>query len=80
MDNYLGQIELFPYSFAPMGWVLCNGAIINIMQNSALYSLIGNQFGGNGSTTFGLPNMTNMSPTAGMEYYIAVSGIYPSRD
>jgi microcystin-dependent protein len=80
MDNYLGQIELFPYTFAPMGWVLCNGAIINIMQNTALYSLIGIQFGGDGRTTFGLPNMTNMSPTPGMEYYIAVTGIYPNRD
>ena len=48
MDYFLGQIELFPYGFVPMGWLLCNGQILQIQQYSALFSLIGNKFGGNG--------------------------------
>ena len=79
MDYYLGEIELFPFGFAPMGWMLCNGTIMQIMQNQALYSLIGIKFGGNGTSTFALPNMTNDTPAFGMNYYICVSGIYPSR-
>lgn len=80
MDYLLGQILLFPYDFAPMGFMLCNGAVLPIIQNQALYSLLGGQFGGNGSTTFAIPNLANTSPVAGMEYYICVSGIYPPRD
>jgi microcystin-dependent protein len=79
MDYLLGQIILFPYNFVPMRFMLCNGAIINISQNTALYSLIGTKFGGNGTTTFMLPNLANTSAVAGMEYYIATEGIYPSR-
>jgi microcystin-dependent protein len=79
MDYLMGQIILFPFGFVPMGFMLCNGATINIVQNSALYSLIGTKFGGNGTTTFMLPNLTNTSAVAGMEYYIATSGIYPTR-
>ncbi len=80
MDYFLGQIELFPYSFAPMGWLLCNGAILQIQQNTALYSLIGTKFGGNGTTTFALPNLQGAEPTPGTGFYICVSGIYPTRD
>jgi len=80
MDYYLGQIELFPFGFAPYGWLLCNGATLQIMQNQALYSLIGIKFGGNGTTTFLLPAMQNDSPLTGMAYYICNSGIYPTRD
>jgi microcystin-dependent protein len=79
MDYYLGEIELFPYTFVPMGWLLCNGAVLQVMQNQALFSLISNKFGGNGTTTFALPNLLTDSPLAGMSYYICVSGIYPSR-
>jgi microcystin-dependent protein len=79
MDPILGQIKLLPYAFVPMGWMLCNGAILNIQQNTALFSLIGNRFGGNGTTTFALPNLITTSPVSGMEYYIAVQGLYPPR-
>lgn len=79
MDFYIGEIELFPFGFAPMGWMLCNGAIMQIVQNQALYSLIGNKFGGNGTSTFGIPNMMNDTPAVGMNYYICIMGIYPSR-
>lgn len=80
MEYYLGEIELFPYGFVPMGWRLCNGDILQIAQSQALFSLIENKFGGNGSTTFALPNLGADSPLAGMNYYICTSGIYPSRD
>jgi microcystin-dependent protein len=80
MDYYLGDIQLFAYNFVPKGWLLCNGAILQVAQSQALFSLIVNKFGGNGSTTFALPNMTNDSPIAGMNYYICLSGIYPSRE
>lgn len=80
MDYLLGEIELFPYTFVPMGWMLCNGTILQVMQSQALFSLIGNKFGGNGSTTFAIPNLLNDTPVAGMNYYICISGIYPTRD
>ena len=80
MDYFLGQIELFPYSFVPYGWLLCNGQLLNIPQQSALYSLIGNKFGGDGRTTFAVPNLQGAEPVPGMGYYICISGIYPTRD
>ena len=54
---FLGMIILVPYNFAPRGWGFCNGQILPIAQNTALFSLIGTQFGGNGQTTFALPNL-----------------------
>ena len=80
MDYYLGDIQLFAYNFVPQGWILCNGTVLQVQQYTALFSLISNKFGGNGSTTFALPNMTNDTPLAGMNYYICISGIYPSRE
>jgi microcystin-dependent protein len=79
MDIYIGTIQLFPYNFVPIYWQLCNGAILQIMQNQALYSLLETKFGGDGRTTFALPNLTGTSPVPGMEYYIAMNGIYPAR-
>ena len=57
MDPFLGEIRMVGFNFAPTGWALCNGQLINISQNAALFSLLGTQFGGNGQTTFGLPNL-----------------------
>jgi microcystin-dependent protein len=54
---YLGQIQVFPFSFAPKGWALCNGQLMSIQQNQALFSLLGTYYGGNGIQTFGLPNL-----------------------
>jgi microcystin-dependent protein len=56
-DQYLGEIRTFPFNFAPQGWALCNGQLLSIAQNTALFSLVGTSFGGNGTTTFGLPNL-----------------------
>ena len=57
MEPYLGQIEAFPYNFAPNGWALCAGQLLPISQNQALFSLLGTNFGGNGTTTFALPDL-----------------------
>lgn len=56
-DFFLGEIRLFPYGFAPTGWSDCDGKLLQINQNSALFALLGKQFGGNGTTTFALPDL-----------------------
>jgi microcystin-dependent protein len=59
---YLGQIMMFGGNFAPTGWALCNGQMMSIQQNTALFSLIGTYYGGNGVTTFALPNLQSQLP------------------
>jgi microcystin-dependent protein len=80
MEPFLGQIELFPYNFAPKGWLACTGQVVPISQNQALFSLLGTQFGGDGRVTFGLPNLQGKAPAANLQYCIAIMGVYPSRD
>lgn len=79
MDPLLGQIQLFAFGFVPSYWMMCDGRILNVSAYQALFSLIGNKFGGNGSTTFALPNLNTATPFPGMVYCISVQGIYPSR-
>ena len=62
MDPYLGEIKLWALTYAPTGWALCNGAILQVAQNQALFSLIGNKYGGNGTTTFALPDLRGRVP------------------
>lgn len=57
MQQFVGQIQSFSFNFAPKGWAQCNGQLMPIAQNQALYSLLGTTFGGNGTTTFGLPDL-----------------------
>jgi microcystin-dependent protein len=61
-DPYLGEIRVFPFGFAPRGWALCNGQILPINQNQALFSLLGIAFGGDGRTTFALPDLQGRVP------------------
>jgi microcystin-dependent protein len=56
-EPYLGQIEAFPYSFAPRNWLPCQGQLLSIAQNAALFSLLGTTYGGNGIQTFALPDL-----------------------
>jgi microcystin-dependent protein len=56
-DPFVGEILWVPYNFAPRGWAECNGQLIPIAQNTALFSLLGTTYGGDGRTTFGLPDM-----------------------
>ncbi|MBD7923827.1 phage tail protein [Xanthomonas bonasiae] len=55
-EPYIGEIQLFGFDFNPVGWALCNGATLPLQQNTTLYSLLGVAYGGNGTTTFQLPN------------------------
>lgn len=56
-DPFLGEIRPFGFNFPPSGWALCAGQLMSISQNSALFSLLGTNYGGNGTSTFGLPNL-----------------------
>jgi len=78
LEPFLGQIQLLPYNFAPRGWALCNGQTLQISQNQALFALLGTNFGGDGQTSFALPKLAGPGPS--LAYYIALQGIFPSRD
>jgi microcystin-dependent protein len=78
MDSYLGMVCLFGYEFQVHNWMKCDGQILSIQQNTALFALLGTNYGGNGQTTFGLPKMA--APMEGMSYQICIQGIFPSRD
>jgi microcystin-dependent protein len=60
----LGEIKMVPYNFAPKGWAFCNGQLLSISQNTALFSLLGTTYGGNGTTTFALPDFRGRVPTS----------------
>ncbi len=62
MDTYLGTIMPVGFAYAPKGWALCNGQLLPIAQNQALFSLLGTNFGGDGRTTFGLPDLRGRTP------------------
>jgi microcystin-dependent protein len=62
MEGYLAQIIMFAGNFAPRFWAYCQGQTLSIAQNTALFSLLGTTYGGNGTTTFGLPDMRGRSP------------------
>ena len=61
-EPFLGEIQIFAFSWPPKGWALCDGTILPINQNAALYSLVGTSFGGDGRTTVGLPDMRGRVP------------------
>lgn len=61
-DNYVGEIRMFGGNFAPVGWALCNGQLLSIPQNTALFSILGVTYGGDGVTTFQLPNLQGRIP------------------
>ena len=75
MENYIGEIRAFSFGRIPEGWAACKGQILNISENPTLFSLIGNQFGGNGQSTFALPDLQGrvafgvgiQHPTIGMQ-------------
>jgi microcystin-dependent protein len=59
---FLGQLKIVSFNFAPKGWAMCNGQILSIAQNAALFSLLGTTYGGNGIQTFALPNLQGKVP------------------
>src|SRR5579859_5141159 len=61
-DQFVAEIRIFPFNFPPKGWAFCDGQIIPISQNTALFSLLGTQFGGDGKSNFALPNLQGNVP------------------
>ena len=61
-DQFIGQIQSFGFNFAPKGWMFCNGQLMSIAQNTALFSLLGTTYGGDGISTFALPNLQGRVP------------------
>ena len=61
-EPFLSEIRMFSFGFAPAGWALCNGQLLPINQNQALFSLLGTTYGGNGQTNFALPNLQGRIP------------------
>ncbi|CCF82962.1 phage tail protein [Nitrolancea hollandica] len=61
-DPYIGEIRMFGGNFAPVGWALCNGQLLSISENDLLFSLIGTTYGGDGRSTFALPNLQGRIP------------------
>ena len=61
-EPFIGSVILFAGNFAPRGWAFCNGQILSIAQNTALFSLLGTTYGGNGQTTFALPDLRGRVP------------------
>jgi microcystin-dependent protein len=56
-EPFLGQVEIFAFNYAPKGWTFCSGQLLSIQQNTALFSLLGTNYGGNGTNNFGLPDL-----------------------
>lgn len=61
-DPFVAEIRIFPFNFAPKGWAWCNGQLLPISQNTALFSLLGTTYGGNGKSTFALPDLMGRTP------------------
>src|SRR5436309_9582602 len=62
MDPFVAEIRIFPFNFAPKGWAFCDGQILPLRQNTALFSLLGTTYGGDGKSNFALPNMQGNAP------------------
>jgi microcystin-dependent protein len=61
-DQFVAEIRIFPFNFAPTQWALCNGQLLPISQNTALFALLGTTYGGDGKSTFALPNLQGITP------------------
>jgi microcystin-dependent protein len=74
-EPFIGQLILVPYNFAPQGWSFCNGQILSISTNTALFSLLGTTYGGNGQTTFALPDLRGRVPVgSGQSFSMGMQG------
>ena len=84
-DPYIASVSLVAFPWAMSGWALAKGSLLSIDQNDSLYSLIGTYYGGNGTTTFALPNVPlpvlvdDQGADSSMSFQIALNGTYPDR-
>jgi microcystin-dependent protein len=79
MEAFIGQIQLFAFGWEPPGWRFCDGATLKINDYQAVFSLMGTTYGGDGQTTFALPDLIGKEPIPGSQYCICIQGIFPSR-
>ncbi|MFV5689162.1 phage tail protein [Flavobacterium sp. ZT3R25] len=81
MEDFIGTIKMFAGTFAPKDWAFCDGKLMSIQENTAMYSILGNQYGGDGITTFAVPNLEKekSSQGEGINHIICMYGIFPSR-
>jgi microcystin-dependent protein len=80
MEPFIGEITLVGFNFAPTGWAFCDGQIVSIQEYTALFSLLGTTYGGDGQRTFGLPKLNGDALQSGLKYIIAMQGMYPPRN
>jgi len=74
-DPFLGEIKIFSFGFTPRNWAVCNGQLLPINQNQALFAILGTTYGGNGRTTFALPNLQGRVPVhAGSQFTLGQAG------
>jgi len=76
MEGTLGEVKYFAGTFPPRCWAFCHGELLPIAENTALFSILGTQYGGDGRTTFGLPKIEDLN---GCKAIICLEGTYPSR-
>jgi microcystin-dependent protein len=81
-NPFLGEVETFAFGFCPLGWSTLNGQLLPISQNTALFSLLGTTYGGDGLTTFALPTAKPVFTATGavLLQCIALQGVFPSRN
>ena len=95
IEPFIGEICQYPYTYAPKGWAFCHGQTMQIQQYTALFSLLGTTYGGDGRVTFNLPDLRPKDANGNVvqlqvgetyegkvfiESFIALQGLYPSRD
>jgi len=81
MEEYIGNIKLFAGIYCPQYYMYCDGQTLSIQQYTALFSILGTQYGGDGRVTFCLPNLNKTPIAAGtsLKYVICTQGLYPAR-
>ena len=81
MEVYIGTIQLFGFDYPPRGWEVCAGQILSISQNEVLFAVIGTYYGGDGQSTFALPDLRDATPCGlkPMNWCICVQGTFPMR-
>ncbi len=79
MDDYMALIRLVAFTFDTIDMMRCDGRILYIRDNSTLFALIGNTFGGDGINTFALPNMLGLEPDPKLRYVMVTAGLFPPR-
>jgi microcystin-dependent protein len=80
MDPLMGEIRLFAFDYAPLGWMRCDGSRLSPSQNAVLFFLIGTTYGGDGTTDFAIPDLRDKGPNDATHYCICVRGSFPQKN